>query len=235
MIKIPFSWLPASWGLKGTTRQIAEAEYYLNGEALERALVDINENDIIERQYLNLDIDLKYEHITAYDHAVLAAKIAFIQPDKLIRALIDINRKHGKITEYEYDIECLQFTDEADREIARLDIEFKHNKIVERVYNLERATLKEEPYVAVINSEYNPKEGMNGLYFEFDWNQLWIEYLRLNGYTGLTDELLLEQWFTDVCRSVVNESPDDDSADVPFNSGRVIKRVRREGGKTEYS
>ena len=29
MSKIPFGWLPASWGLKGKSRELAEAEYYL--------------------------------------------------------------------------------------------------------------------------------------------------------------------------------------------------------------
>ena len=33
--KLPFSMMPASWGLKGKTRAIAEAEYYYDGEELE--------------------------------------------------------------------------------------------------------------------------------------------------------------------------------------------------------
>ena len=34
--------MPASWGLKGKTRAIAEAEYYYEGEELEKALAEIN-------------------------------------------------------------------------------------------------------------------------------------------------------------------------------------------------
>ena len=30
-LKVPFSMMPASWGLKGKTRAIAEAEYYYVG------------------------------------------------------------------------------------------------------------------------------------------------------------------------------------------------------------
>ena len=37
MNKIPFGWLPASWGLKGKSRELAEAEYYLSGYELDIA------------------------------------------------------------------------------------------------------------------------------------------------------------------------------------------------------
>ena len=33
--------MPASWELKGKTRAIAEAEYYYEGEELEKVLADI--------------------------------------------------------------------------------------------------------------------------------------------------------------------------------------------------
>ena len=39
--KLPFSMMPVSWGLKGKTRAIAEAEYYYEGEELERVLANI--------------------------------------------------------------------------------------------------------------------------------------------------------------------------------------------------
>ena len=40
--KLPFSMMPASWGLKGKSRAIAEAEYYYDGEELEKALAAID-------------------------------------------------------------------------------------------------------------------------------------------------------------------------------------------------
>jgi len=55
----------------------------------------------------------------------------------------------------------------------------------------------------VINASFNPKEGINGVYFEFDWNAQWIEFLRINGYIGHTDEQIVDDWFADVCRSHV--------------------------------
>ena len=40
--KLPFSMMPASWGLKGKSRAIAEAEYYYEGEELEKVLDEIS-------------------------------------------------------------------------------------------------------------------------------------------------------------------------------------------------
>jgi hypothetical protein len=225
-----------SWGLSGKTREIRQAEYYYEGEELKHRLIDINEDDAVERQYLHLDVDYEYEHIDAYTYDVKHAEIAYTDPQKLARARLDIEHKHGRLPAYDYDKQCVEFdvADDMARKIALLEVEFKHGKIDERKFELQRATLNEEPYIAVVKSEYDPRQGMNGLFFEFDWNDLWIEYLRLNGYVGVRDEDLIEQWFTDICRSVAEETPEQQPANVPFNSGRII-RQRREGGTTEYS
>ena len=46
MFKIPFNWMPGSFGLKGRTRDIAQAEYELTGYELERRLLDIKKDDL---------------------------------------------------------------------------------------------------------------------------------------------------------------------------------------------
>ena len=48
--------MPASWGLKGKSRAIAEAEYYYDGEELEKVLAELNaESD--DKKYDPPDID----------------------------------------------------------------------------------------------------------------------------------------------------------------------------------
>ena len=42
--KLPFSMMPASWGLKGKTRARAEAEYYYEGVELQKELAYIECN-----------------------------------------------------------------------------------------------------------------------------------------------------------------------------------------------
>jgi hypothetical protein len=58
-VKIPFSMMPASWGLKGKTRAIAECEYYYEGEDLEKALAELDVETEEEKTIAHLDIDFK--------------------------------------------------------------------------------------------------------------------------------------------------------------------------------
>ena len=69
----------------------------------------------------------------------------------------------------------------------------------------EKATAKGEPYVKVLNidmEEGNPGQG----YFELDWNKPFVEKLRASGYTGETENDIVDAWFTTLCRSVSNEA-----------------------------
>ncbi len=58
--KLPFGWAPAHWGLKGKLRDVAQAEYELEGEDLERRLLEINIGDRTEKE-IELE-SLKLDH-----------------------------------------------------------------------------------------------------------------------------------------------------------------------------
>jgi hypothetical protein len=68
----------------------------------------------------------------------------------------------------------------------------------------EAATLKKEPYVAVLNTHINEDNIRNG-FFELDWNEYFIVKLREAGYTGDTEEVIVDAWFKDLCRDVAME------------------------------
>ncbi len=74
--KLPFWMLPASWGLKGKTREIAEAEYYYEGQVLEEKLAEINADTPEEKEIAKLAVKRKHEEISqdAYDKAVATIK-----------------------------------------------------------------------------------------------------------------------------------------------------------------
>jgi len=76
MKKLPFWMLPASWGLKGKTREIAEAEYYFKGKDLEERLAEINADTPEDKEIAKLAVKLKHEEITqdAFDKAVANIK-----------------------------------------------------------------------------------------------------------------------------------------------------------------
>ena len=170
--KLPFSMMPASWGLKGKSRAVAEAEYYYDGEDLEKALAEINSNS------------------------------------------------------------------EEEKTIAQLEIDFNNGKIGRYEFEKEVATLKKEPYVNVMKLEVNPENAKAG-YMELDWNDEFVAFLSENGYTGESDESVVNKWFNDVCRTVlVQEMADQDyglqEAKTPNNSNDVVNvQVKEEDGPNE--
>lgn len=68
----------------------------------------------------------------------------------------------------------------------------------------ELATENKEPWVTVLDTHVNPENPRNG-FFELDWNDYFIVMLRNNGYTGGSDEELVDAWFQDLCREIGNE------------------------------
>lgn len=200
---IPFRFLPGSWGLSGDAYDEAEAFYSLDGEDLERRLAAIRLKD--DRQALSLAllaIDRKYERIDNYTYERSVALIKFEEPELTLEN-IKIDAAFHKITQYEAEkqIAELSHTDEDARALALLDIDVKFGKIEKNAYEKQKATLKKEPWIGIINSGFDPENGIDGVYFEFDWNTYWIDYLKLHGYVGHTDEQIVDDWFSDVCRS----------------------------------
>ena len=155
--KLPFGMMPASWGLKGKSRAIAEAEYYYEGEELEKVLAEINaESD---------------------DEKVLSA----------------------------------------------LDIDLKNGRIGREQYDKRRAEILEEPYVNVIHMDVNPENAKAG-YIELDWNDHFVKFLHENGYTGTSDEDVVNKWFNDVCRTVLIQEQADLDYGLQEERDDVIKR-----------
>jgi hypothetical protein len=68
----------------------------------------------------------------------------------------------------------------------------------------EIATAKKEPWVSVIETHVNPENPRNG-FFELDWNEYFVLMLTNNGYKGTTEEEIIDQWFSDLCREVGSE------------------------------
>ena len=158
--KLPFSMMPASWGLKGKSRAIAEAEYYYEGEELEEVLAGLNAG-----------------------------------------------------------------TDE-DKEILKLEVQFKNGKIGQYEYDKQIAEINKEPYVNVLKLDVNPENAKAG-FMELDWNDHFVKFLHNNGYTGDSDEAVVNKWFNDVCRTVlVQEIADQDYGlqDIGDGTDVVIKQ-----------
>jgi hypothetical protein len=201
---ISFKYLPASWGLKGNAYAVAEAHYYYEGEELERALAVINLRDTPAALTRKLfEIDRLYGHINKYEYDHKVAEFEINDPQELAIRKLKIDVAHKKISAYEAAQQEVAITTEAGvkREIALLDVEYRFDRLKKAEYEKQRASLKDEPWIAIINSGFDPEQGLDGVFFEFDWNVQWIEFLKLNGYVGHNDDQIVDDWFTDVCRS----------------------------------
>ena len=65
MAKLPFRMMPGSWGLRGKTRAIAEAEYYYEGEELAKKLAEIEaDGDPVQTELNVLADKLKQGELT---------------------------------------------------------------------------------------------------------------------------------------------------------------------------
>ncbi len=265
MSKIPFAFMPGSWGLKGPAREEAEAAYYLSGYDLDRKLAEIRNRDTgpqltrallrvqlihekitqcaydvsiigldetlddITKRRKCLAVHLRHGMISKYEHDL--AQVDLIYPeDGLDRsiALVDVEHANLKIGDYERDYHIAELRnpdkDDVKTLVALLDVDLLHGKITELQYAKEKATLQEEPWIGVVDQGFDPDKGINGIYFEFDWNESWIVYLRMNGYMGASDEQVVDQWFADVCRAqgVAPMQAGYDGTVVPF-SGRITE------------
>jgi hypothetical protein len=205
-MKIPFSMLPASWGLKGKSRKIAQLEYELTGEELDRELAKVNfEYDEKGLKLQNIKLDLKYGRTTEYDAKIAEVEIGFTGDEKTL-ALLDVNYHFGKINDHEY------------------------NKGV--------ATLNKEPWVAVVDSNFDQKEGLSGFSFKLDFNEPFVEMLRESGFEGVVDEQVVNEWFNELCKQIASE--EEFLGDQPMGSllnpiPSPPKSIIGKDGKIKYS
>lgn len=104
----------------------------------------------------------------------------------------------------------------------------KKNTKKESLSEKEIATNNGEPYVKVLETNVdkdNPKYG----YFELDWNKHFVENLKQHGFSGNTDEEIVDHWFSVLCNTIAEES-------TPMKpESQIVKEEIREDGKTEIS
>lgn len=100
---IPFGWMPGHWGLKGTTREIARAEYELSGVDLELKLAELK---LSPKEFSNerLAILRRHDLITVEEFEKQITELAeFEDPKKKKLAQLDIDLKYKRITQEGYD------------------------------------------------------------------------------------------------------------------------------------
>ena len=238
---IPFGWWPASWGLRGKTRLIAEAEYIYDGIDLDYRLAEIDHpSDQNAQGSAKLRVDLKHGKIDQYQY-----DLAMIMRDPQTLALTDeeksriiavetlnVELKHGKIDQYQYDSKLLEtntLTDE-ERLLASLDVELKHGRIAQQDYERKMADIKEEPWLEMPRVSWDPENSSN-TFFEIDYNDYFVQDLRDHGYEG-TETVIIDQWISDICSAIADEM---NAARMPESFVSSVKKKKISDERTEHS
>jgi predicted Ser/Thr protein kinase len=92
--------------------------------------------------------------------------------------------------------------------------------------NNKKVQKSEEPVVKVVQVNVNPENPRNG-FFELDWNDEFVNMLKQNGYTGASEEEIVDRWFQSLCKTIGNEQG------VDITGSGYVQINRRNDGKTE--
>lgn len=132
---IPFSLWPANWGLTGSRRAKALAEYYYDGEDLAYQLLDIdfeeaNRDDPAYRT-AKLKLDYRYHKISEFDYGLgLIENNEHLSQVDQQREIAKYLNKFGKINEEELEYKLFDLshtikdTESYIREKLKLDVRF---------------------------------------------------------------------------------------------------------------
>jgi hypothetical protein len=91
----------------------------------------------------------------------------------------------------------------------------------------EAATKAGKPWVAVLETHVNKENIRNG-FFELDWNNEFIEQLLDAGYKGETNEEIVEGWFREVTRNVLQEQGQDATRGAGYINVNKLGKDRSE-------
>ena len=116
-------------------------------------------------------------------------------------------------------------SDPQQKALAILTLDHQDGTINDVEYEKQTATLKGEPWVVVLNMDFASKTALEGS-FELDWNDLFVEKLITEGYTGPTPDIIVNQWFMEVCRNIAMEEFDG-TGDFTADSEANLDAVKR--------
>ena len=104
----------------------------------------------------------------------------------------------------------------------------------------ERATLANEPYIAILKVEVDPNN-INSGSFSLDWNSKFAANLARAGYQrkpGESEDVIVDRWFQEVCRNIALEVYEQEIADPTKRDSDDLRQIRRRDlgdGRSEIS
>ena len=91
----------------------------------------------------------------------------------------------------------------------------------------EDATRAGKAWVGVLDTQVNPDNIKNG-FFELDWNNKFIEELLDAGYSGETNEDIVNGWFKTIARQILEEDGLDKDREIGYINVKPIDKDKSE-------
>jgi hypothetical protein len=91
----------------------------------------------------------------------------------------------------------------------------------------EEATKKGEAWVGVLDTQVNPNNIKNG-FFELDWNNEFIEQLLDAGYSGESNEQIVDAWFRTIAMQVLDDQGADKNRDMGYINVKPLDKDKSE-------
>jgi hypothetical protein len=112
-------------------------------------------------------------------------------------------------------------------EVVPVSSEDERRAVLEK--EKQEATKAGKAWVAVLDTQVNPENIKNG-FFELDWNNQFIEELLDAGYSGETNEAIVDAWFRSIVIQMLEEEGQSTDRDMGY-----INVVPIDKGKSEVS
>tara|TARA_B110000196_G_scaffold244658_1_gene213317 strand:+ start:235 stop:630 length:396 start_codon:yes stop_codon:yes gene_type:complete len=91
----------------------------------------------------------------------------------------------------------------------------------------QEATENNEPWVAVLDTQINPDNIKNG-FFELDWNNQFIEELLDAGYSGETNEQIVDSWFRTIAMQILGDEGLETAREMGYINVVPIDKTKSE-------
>lgn len=121
-------------------------------------------------------------------------------------------------------IAVLTIDDETELDRALEDIDLRSDPVAKNIREIHRrhesgeisenqrdkeiATINDEPYVNVLSLDVDPENPARGM-MELDFNDHFVSFLGDQGFTGLSDDDIVNKWFNLLCRTIIKQADSD--------------------------
>lgn len=158
--------------------------------------------------------------------------------DAYARERLKLDVRFGKMTEEAMDHELLdlEFKDKEGLEykLAQLALERKYGNVSELEFEKTTATLNKEPWFNFVGADKRISGDTVQAAVELDWNEYFVTFLEEKGWTGATPDDIVDKWFEDMMKQMLNVYEDDIADDGSADPMPLASKVKRDDGLTEY-